>query len=193
MLLTLPQLVSLGLTDSSWAAHHINTQCRFQTVPRFCLKECFWGFNRNANIEIDHHSASHKLPGAFKKLRHLRVLNINFNLCRGSPTRTAFISLLRNWVFWLQRLTIVSWSTMPVDVVMKYCPNLVRLDLCCVAIVQGGIETDSKNFRQLKRLIVAGVDKESLEYLLRNCVNLKELLLYDAHCLTTLCCPKSSK
>ncbi|GIX85101.1 uncharacterized protein CEXT_14451 [Caerostris extrusa] len=49
MLQTLPQLVSLGLTDSSWAAHHINATCRFQTVSRFGLKECFWGFNSNVN------------------------------------------------------------------------------------------------------------------------------------------------
>ncbi|GIY57738.1 hypothetical protein CDAR_69851, partial [Caerostris darwini] len=211
VLQTHPNLVSLGLTDSSWAAHHINTACRFQTVPRFGLKECFWGFNRTVNrfdrirqvaytlqysefvkssvalfplveklIIIVHHI---NCLEHLKKLRHLRGLTINFNLCRGSPIRTAFISLLREIGPQLRHLTIMSRSTMPVDVVMKYCPNLVRLDVCCAAIVQGGIETDSRNFRQLKWLIVAGVDKESLEYLLRHCLNLKELLLYDAHCL----------
>ncbi|GIX90781.1 hypothetical protein CEXT_135161 [Caerostris extrusa] len=47
MLRNHPRLVSLGDTDSSWAAHHIYTSCRRDTAPRFGLKECFWCFNRN--------------------------------------------------------------------------------------------------------------------------------------------------
>ncbi|GIY64008.1 uncharacterized protein CDAR_31231 [Caerostris darwini] len=47
MLQNHPKLLSLGNTDSSWAAHHIYRTCRMDTVPRFGLKECFWGFNRN--------------------------------------------------------------------------------------------------------------------------------------------------
>ncbi|GIY64010.1 hypothetical protein CDAR_31241 [Caerostris darwini] len=72
---------------------------------------------------------------------------------------------------------------MPVDVVMKYCSNVVHLDLCCSVIVQGGIEADFNNFRQLEKLIVGKVDEESLEYILRNASNLRELLLVDALCL----------
>ncbi|GIX90796.1 hypothetical protein CEXT_135211 [Caerostris extrusa] len=44
-----PKLISLEDTDSSWAAHHIYTTCRTDTVPRFGLKECFWGFNSYVN------------------------------------------------------------------------------------------------------------------------------------------------
>ncbi|GIY75092.1 hypothetical protein CDAR_371931 [Caerostris darwini] len=47
----------------------------------------------------------------------------------------------------------------------------------------GGIESDLKKFRQLKRLLVREVEEESLEYLLRNALNLRELLLVDAVCL----------
>ncbi|GIY46488.1 hypothetical protein CEXT_43321 [Caerostris extrusa] len=47
MLLNHPKLVSLGDTDSSRAAHHIYKTCRRDTVPRFGLKECFWGFTKN--------------------------------------------------------------------------------------------------------------------------------------------------
>ncbi|GIZ03701.1 hypothetical protein CEXT_159631 [Caerostris extrusa] len=73
----------------------------------------------------------------------------------------------------LKCFVIVSHKAMPVDFVMKYCPNVVHLDLCCSAIVQGGIEIDSKNFRQLEKLIVREVDEESLAYLLRNALNLR--------------------
>ncbi|GIY31626.1 hypothetical protein CDAR_22091 [Caerostris darwini] len=47
MLQNHPKLVSLGNTDSSWAAHHIYTTCRMDTFPRFGLKKCFWGVNKN--------------------------------------------------------------------------------------------------------------------------------------------------
>ncbi|GIX90793.1 hypothetical protein CEXT_135201 [Caerostris extrusa] len=80
-------------------------------------------------------------------------------------------------------LSIAVRSTVPADAVMKYRSNVAHLYPRCSAIVQGGIETDSKNSRQLKRLIVLEVNEESLKYLLRNSVNLKELLLYDALCL----------
>ncbi|GIY64004.1 uncharacterized protein CDAR_31221 [Caerostris darwini] len=206
-----PKLISLEDTDSSRAAHHIYTKCRTDTVPRFGLKECFWGFNsyvnefnprkqiaytqqysefvkssvalfplvEKLNMVVYHKNCLEHL----KKLRHLRVLEIDFSLCHGSPTRIAFISLLSEIGPQLKRLSIAVRSTLPVDVVMKYCSNVVHLYLRCSAIVQGGIETDSKNFRQLKRLIVFEVNEESLKYLLRNSVNLKELLLYDALCL----------
>ncbi|GIY16486.1 hypothetical protein CEXT_15031 [Caerostris extrusa] len=49
MLQNHPKLLSLGYTDSSWAAHHIYTTCKMDTDLRFGLKECFWGFNRYAN------------------------------------------------------------------------------------------------------------------------------------------------
>ncbi|GIY74518.1 uncharacterized protein CDAR_22011 [Caerostris darwini] len=180
------------------------------TVPRFGLKECFWGFSsvdkfnrRKQMAYTQQYSKFVKSSVALfplvekliivvyhknclehlKKLRHLCVLDINFNLCRGTPTRTAFISLLSEIGPQLRCLSIVTRSTMPIDVLMKYCPNVVHLDLCCTAIVQGGIEADSKNFRQLKRVCVVVVDEESLKYLLQNSVNLIELLLIDAICL----------
>ncbi|GIX75598.1 uncharacterized protein CDAR_101851 [Caerostris darwini] len=210
MLQNHPKLVSLGNTDSSLTAHHIYTTCRMDTVPRFGLKECFWGFNRgveefNRNqiaytqqysefvkssvvlfpfveklrIAVYHEDCLEHL----KRLKHLRVLEINFSLCCGLPAYTAFISLLSEIGPQLKFLLIVTYSTMPVDVVMKYCSNVVHLDLRCSSIVQGGIETDSKNFRHLKKLMLREMDKESLEYLLRNSLNLKELLLYEALCL----------
>ncbi|GIY71921.1 uncharacterized protein CDAR_164331 [Caerostris darwini] len=209
MLQNHPKLVSLGITDSSWAAHHIYTTCKMDTVPRFGLKECFWGFNRNVDIFNGNQIAYTQQYPEFvkssvvlfplveklcivvyhedciqhlKKLKHLRVLEIDFSSCCCSPARTAFISLLSEIGPQLKRLSIVGRSTMPVDVVMKYCSNVVRLDLRCSAIVQGGIETDSNNFRHLKKLIVIGMDEESLEYLLRNSLNLKELLLVEALC-----------
>ncbi|GIY16478.1 hypothetical protein CEXT_14961 [Caerostris extrusa] len=46
-----------------------------------------------------------------------------------------------------------------------------------------GIETDSNDFRQLKKLMVRKVNEESSEYLLRNSLNFRELLLFDALCL----------
>ncbi|GIY64000.1 uncharacterized protein CDAR_31201 [Caerostris darwini] len=215
-----PKLVSLGNTDSSWAAHHIYTTCRMDTFPRFGLKDCFWGVNKNVEefnrkkiaytqqfpefvkssvvlfplveklyIVVYHEDCIHHL----KKLKHLRVLKINFSLCCGLPARTAFISLLSEFGPQLKCLSIVGHSTMPVDVVMKYCSNVVHLDLSCSATVQGGIETDSNNFRQLEKLIVYEVDKESLEYLLRNALNLRELLLIDALCLDDTLLHKISK
>ncbi|GIX85656.1 uncharacterized protein CDAR_62051 [Caerostris darwini] len=210
MLQNHPKLVSFGKTDSSWAAHHIYTTCKM-TVPQFGLKECFFGFNRYVNdfnstkqiaytqqysefvksavvlfplveklrIVVYHKNCLEHL----KKLKHLRVLEIDFNLCRGSPARTAFISLLSEIGPQLKCLVILGHKSMPVDVVMKYCSNVVHLDLRCSAIVQGGIETDSKNFRQLEKLALFKVNKESLECLLRNSLNLRELLLVDALCL----------
>ncbi|GIY57608.1 hypothetical protein CEXT_700581 [Caerostris extrusa] len=47
MLQNHPKLVSLGNTDSSWAAHHIHATCKMDTEPRFGLKECFWGFTKH--------------------------------------------------------------------------------------------------------------------------------------------------
>ncbi|GIX68904.1 uncharacterized protein CDAR_211091, partial [Caerostris darwini] len=210
MLQNHPRLISLGNTDSSWAAHHIYSTCRKDIVPRFGLKECFWGFNRNVEkfngnqitytqrypeiikssvvlfplieklrIVVYHEDCLQHL----KKLKHLCELEIYFNLCCGSSARTAFISLLSEIGLQLKRLSIVCRSTMPADVVMKYCSNVVHLDLCCSAIVQGGIEADSNNFRQLEKLIVREMNEESLEYLLRNSLNLKELLLVEAICL----------
>ncbi|GIX90776.1 uncharacterized protein CEXT_135152 [Caerostris extrusa] len=206
-----PKLVSLGNTDSSWAAHHIYTTCKLDTVLRFGLKECFWGFNRcvkkfnprkqiaytqqysefvkssvalfplveKLSIVVYHRNCLEHL----KKLKHLCVLEINFTLCCGLLARTAFTSLLSEIGPQLKILSIVVQSTMPVDVVMKYCSNVVHLDLCCSAIVQGRIETDSKNFMHLKKLIVHEVDEESLKYLLRYSLNLRELLLINALCL----------
>ncbi|GIY27803.1 uncharacterized protein CDAR_318461 [Caerostris darwini] len=208
MLQNHPKLVTLGYTDSSLAAHHIYTTCKMDTGLRFGLKECFWGFNRYVNkvnarkqiayaqqysefvkssvalfplVEKLHIVVYHKnCLDHLKKLKHLCVLEINFNLCCGLPARTAFISLLSEIGPQLKCLSIVGHSTMPVDVVMKYCSNVVHLDLCCRAIVQGGIETDSKNFIHLKKLYVREVDEKSLEYLLRYSLNLRELLLADA-------------
>ncbi|GIY11429.1 uncharacterized protein CDAR_536051 [Caerostris darwini] len=200
MLQNHPKLVSLGDTDSSWAAHHIHTTCRTGTVPRFGLKDCFWGYNRNVEkFNRNQIAYTQQFPEFvksaailfplveklrivvynedcmehLKKLKHLRVLEIDFKLCGDSSA--AFISLLSEIGHRLKCLSIVGGSDMPVDVVMKYCSNVVHLDLCC-----RGIETDSKNFRQLKRLLVRNVDEESLEYLLRNALNLRELLLVDA-------------
>ncbi|GIY58714.1 hypothetical protein CDAR_504071 [Caerostris darwini] len=59
----------------------------------------------------------------------------------------------------------------------------MHLHLGCSAIVQWDIEADSNNFRQLEKLMVREVDKESLVYLLRNSLKLKELLLVEALCL----------
>ncbi|GIY11355.1 uncharacterized protein CDAR_535591 [Caerostris darwini] len=208
MLQNHPKLVSLGDTDSSWAAHHIHTTCRTDTVSRFVLKDCFWGYNRNVQ-RFDRNQIAYiqQFPEFvkssvilfplveklhivvynedcmehLKKLKHLRVLEIDFKLCGDSSA--AFISLLSEIGHQLKCLSIVGGSAMPVDVVMKYCSNVVHLDLYCRAIVQGGIETDSKNFRQLKRLLVREAEEESLGYLLRNSLNLRELLLFDAVCL----------
>ncbi|GIX67454.1 hypothetical protein CEXT_420981 [Caerostris extrusa] len=210
MLQNHPGLVSLGDTDSSWAAHHIYTTCRMDIVPRFGLKKCFWGFNKNVEKilqtanrlhptisrigqklcsfvsprrEITHYSVSRRLHAAFKKLKHLRVLEIDFSLCCGLPARTAFISLLSEIGPQLKGLSILDDNPMPVDVIMKYCSNVVHLDLSCKAIVQGGIETDTNKFRQLEKLLLYEMDAESLEYLLRNSLNLRKLLLVDALCL----------
>ncbi|GIY58713.1 uncharacterized protein CDAR_504061 [Caerostris darwini] len=129
-----PKLMSLGNTDSSCAADHIYTTCRRGTVPRFGLKECFWGFNsliaftrrqqipysrqyskfvkssvalfplvEKLSIVVYHKNCLEHL----KKLKHLCVLEINFNLCRGSTTRTAFIYLLRKIGPQLKCLSIV--------------------------------------------------------------------------------------
>ncbi|GIY68957.1 uncharacterized protein CDAR_113871 [Caerostris darwini] len=209
MLQNHPKLVSLGNTDSSLAAHDIYTTCRIDTVPRFGLKECFWGFNRNVEkfdrkqiaytqqypqiikssvilfplleklrILVYHEDCIEHL----KKLKHLRVLEIDLRLCCSSSAHTAFISLLSEIGPQLKRLSIVSYSTIPVDVVMKYCSNVVHLDLCCSAIVQGGIETDSNNFRQLEKITVREVDKEALEYFLRNSLKMNEVLHVPAPC-----------
>ncbi|GIY72362.1 uncharacterized protein CDAR_572381, partial [Caerostris darwini] len=195
MLQNHPKLVSLGYTDSSWAAHHIYTTCRLEIVSQFGLKECFWGFNRNVDKCKEHPIAYTQQFPEFvkssvalfplveklcivvyhedciqhlKKLKHLRVLEINFNLCCGLPARTAFISLLSEIGPQLKDLSIVDRSPMPVDIIMKYCSNVVHLDLRCSAIVQGGIETDSNNFRQLEKLSILEVDEEALEYFLRS-------------------------
>ncbi|GIX90802.1 uncharacterized protein CEXT_135231 [Caerostris extrusa] len=164
MLQNHPKLVSLGDTDSSWVAHHIHTTCRMDIVPRFGLKECFWGFNGHVEkfkespiaynqqfpeyvkssvvlfplvekllIEVHHEDCMQYL----KKLKHLRVLEINFNLCYGLSARTAFISLLSEIGPQLKRLVIVGRTSMPVDVIMKYCSNVVSLELRCNTIVQG--------------------------------------------------------
>ncbi|GIY04504.1 uncharacterized protein CDAR_252981 [Caerostris darwini] len=210
MLQNHPKLVSLGDTDSSWAAHHIYTTCRMDIVPRFGLKKCFWGFNKNVEefyrqqtayiqqfpvfvkssvvlfplvekllIIVYHEDCIQHL----KKLKHLRVLEIDFSLCCGLPARTAFISLLSEIGPQLKGLSILDHKPMPVDVIMKYCSNVVQMDLRCKAIVQGGIETDSHHFRQLEKLLLNEMDAESLEYLLRNSLKLKELLLVDALCV----------
>ncbi|GIY93408.1 uncharacterized protein CEXT_575821 [Caerostris extrusa] len=191
MLQNHPKLVSLGDTDSSWAAHHIYTTYRMEIVPRFGLKECFWGFNRNVDtckespfaytqqfpefvkssvalfplveklcVVVHHKDCIEHL----KKLKHLRMLEIDFSLCRGSSAYTAFISLLSEIGPQLKRLSIVGRSTMPVDVVMKYCSNVIHLHLLCGAIVQGELKLIPTIFRKLEKLTVLEVDEESLGY-----------------------------
>ncbi|GIY04506.1 hypothetical protein CDAR_253001 [Caerostris darwini] len=124
MLQNHPKLASLGITDSSWAAHHIYTTCRMDTVPRFGLKECFWGFNRNVEkfdrkqiaytqqypeivkssvilfplveklrILVYHEDCIEHL----KKLKRLRVLEIDLRLCCGSSAHRIYIPVKRNW------------------------------------------------------------------------------------------------
>ncbi|GIY71408.1 hypothetical protein CDAR_189391 [Caerostris darwini] len=126
-----------------------------------------------------------------KKLKHLRVLEIDFNLCYGLSARTAFISLLSEIGPQLKQLVIVGRISVPVDVVMKYCSNVVSLELRCNTIVQGGIETDSNNFRQLEKLNIRRVNEESLEYLLRNSLNLRVLFVSMLFVWMTLFCTKS--
>ncbi|GIY37757.1 uncharacterized protein CDAR_422341, partial [Caerostris darwini] len=215
MLQNHPKLVSLGNTDSSWAAHHIYTTYRMKIVPQFGLKECFWGFN--INVGPNPKENRKEIPIAYiqqfpefvkssvalfplveklcivvyhedciqhlKKLKHLRVLEIDFNWCYGLSARTAFISLLSEIGPQLKQLVILGRISVPVDVVMKYCSNVVSLELRCSTNVQGGIETDSNNFRQLEKLSIRRVNEESLEYLLRNSLNLRVLFVLDALCL----------
>ncbi|GIY79041.1 hypothetical protein CDAR_610751 [Caerostris darwini] len=86
-----------------------------------------------------------------KQLKHLRVLKIDFSLYRGSPARTAFISLLSEIGPQLKCLVILGHKSMPVDVVMKYCSNVVHLDLRCSPIVQGELKLIRKILDSWKR------------------------------------------
>ncbi|GIX83081.1 hypothetical protein CEXT_441081 [Caerostris extrusa] len=179
-----PKLVSLGDTDSSWAAHHIHTTCRTDRVPRFGLKDCFWGyninvqrFNRNQIAYIQQFPEFVKSSVIlFPLVEKLRIvvynedcIDIYFPVERNRPS--AEVSFDCGWKCHACRR----------------CHEILFECGTSGFILQGnrsgGIETDSKNFRQLKRLLVREVEEESLEYLLQNSLNLRELLLVDAVCL----------
>ncbi|GIY45422.1 uncharacterized protein CDAR_89881 [Caerostris darwini] len=45
MLKNHPRLMSLGQSDSSWAAHHIGNNSKRDAHPQYGLRKCFWGFS----------------------------------------------------------------------------------------------------------------------------------------------------
>ncbi|GIX97667.1 hypothetical protein CEXT_580451 [Caerostris extrusa] len=181
MLQNHPKLVSLGDTDSSWAAHHIHTTCRTDTVPRFVLKDCFWGYNRNVEKFNRNQIAYIQQFPEFVKSSAILFPLVEKLLVRRF-VGSIYFPVERNWPS----------AEVSFNCGWKYhaCGRCHEILFECGTsgfMLQGnrsgGIETDSKNFRQLKRLLVRNVDEESLEYLLRNALNLRELLLVDAVCL----------
>ncbi|GIX67457.1 hypothetical protein CEXT_420991 [Caerostris extrusa] len=163
MLKTHPRLVSLGNTDSSWAAHHIYTTCRMDTVPRFGLKECFWGFNRNVEkFDRKQIAYTQQYPEIVKSSR-------------------IYIPVKRNWPS----------VEAPFDCELQHNASRRRHEILFECgtfgfMLQrnrsGGIETDSNNFRQLKKLTVREVDEEALEYFLRNSLKMNGVLHVNAPC-----------
>ncbi|GIZ04368.1 hypothetical protein CEXT_682711 [Caerostris extrusa] len=182
-----PKLVSLGNTDSSRAAHHIYTTCGRDTVPQYGLKECFWGCNSYVNgfnpskqiAGTQQYSAFVKISVVlFPLVEKLRIVVYHKKLPPAfKRTETSACAgngfYLLPWFVGTYRIYFFAKRNWPA----------AEVPFDCGVIVQGGIETESKNFRRLEKLILFEVDKESLEYLLRNSLNLRELLLFDALCL----------
>ncbi|GIY93411.1 uncharacterized protein CEXT_575841 [Caerostris extrusa] len=180
MLQNHPKLVSLGYTDSSWAAHYIYTTRKMYTVPRFGLKECFWGFNSYVN-----------------KFNRREQIAYTQQYSKFVKSSVALFPLFVPWIAHTYRIYFLVKRNWPTTQVLCDWESQSHASRRCHEILfkcgtfafmlqrnrSGGIEIDSKNFRQLEKLIVREVDEESLEYLLRNALNMRELLLFDAFCL----------
>ncbi|GIY16480.1 hypothetical protein CEXT_14971 [Caerostris extrusa] len=171
-----PKLVSLGNTDSSWAAHHIYTTCKLDTVLRFGLKECFWGFNSYVADFIPRKQIAY----AQQYSEFVKSSVVLFPLVEK-------LSILVLWYVGTYRIYFPvkrNWPTAeaPFDCGSK--PHACRLyheilfecgtiGFTLQRYRSGGIETDSNNFRQLEKLTVLEVDEESIGIFFAKCVEIE--------------------
>ncbi|GIY39027.1 uncharacterized protein CEXT_80031 [Caerostris extrusa] len=116
-------------------------------------------------------------------LSNLTFLNLNFKFC-DSFCLPEIITLLSKVGHKLKYLLIEKpledfHLRFPVNVICKHCDNLETFGVFGNSVVEGK-QVDYPSLKKLKKLSILNSDKDSLYYMLKNCVNLEELSLFFA-------------
>ncbi|GIY91085.1 uncharacterized protein CDAR_46081 [Caerostris darwini] len=214
MLKNHPRLMSLGQSDSSWAAHHIGNNSKRDAHPQYGLRKCFWGFSIAVEDNPEQIAAYNLMfPEVIrssilifplvvelhivvrhenclehlKNLKHLGSLSINFEFCSDnySSALSKLLSLLSAIGPKLKILELLQFHNVPVNIIFRHCPDLEFFQLYGAAIICGSVKTVYE-FKNLKTLFVERMDAMSLQYLLRNSRDLRILYLEEASCLNDL-------
>ncbi|GBN22171.1 hypothetical protein AVEN_211480-1 [Araneus ventricosus] len=173
----------------------------------FQLRRCVWG--KHLRIEDPHEKSAYKsrfcdkmrfavtlcpliqelifqvhAKDAIKELRALKqltLLRIDFIVCEDDFVPD-FVALLQEIGPQIKHLSVLSNRRVPVDVICDCCLHLQSFEIDGPTVVNDSSNA-SGNF-PLKRLklysLYEEVDKESLLFLLSNCMYLEELFLDDA-------------
>ncbi|XP_055930932.1 uncharacterized protein LOC129961117 isoform X1 [Argiope bruennichi] len=207
VLLNCPELVSVGMVDSSLAIAGI--QKKRKEPLRFQLRRCFWGvaymrrfrertvlklFNYRSEFSAIIKTAVSSCPLVeeliidvhdenclqyLSQLPMLTFLVINFKHYYCSKLRDPLISLFSQIGPQIKHLSIQKVKNIPINDICEYCPNLLSLQIIGTITVSEP-SAISSNLRNLKRLYVSTADQVSFRFLLSNCLHLEELFLGTA-------------
>ncbi|CAL1292076.1 unnamed protein product [Larinioides sclopetarius] len=210
ILLSFPNLISVGLVDSSLPLKFIYKTKN--SIPlHLRLRRCFWGLSHDSYLRVANTRKLSTYKKGFSKiiklavlfcpiieelainvfheeglqhlcaLEHLTFLSINFNYC-DHDYMSVWYSVLKKIGPQLKHLSVEASSDIPVNAICDNCVNLESLRIRGKAIVTETASTIS-NLPYLRRILLMCMDNRSLIFLLSKCPLLTEMFLDCAVCL----------
>ncbi|GBO19780.1 hypothetical protein AVEN_182991-1 [Araneus ventricosus] len=210
VLLSFPNLISVGLVDSSLPLKFIH-KTKSSVPLHLKLRRCFWGLSHDSYLRVVNTRKLSTYRKGFSKiiklavvscpyieelvinvfheeclqqlclLQHLTFLSINFNYC-DHDYMSVWFAVLKKIGPQLKHLSVEASTNIPVNAICDNCVNLESLRIRGKAVV-GETASTSSNLPHLRRLLLMCMDNRSLMFLLSNCPLLTEMFLDCAVCL----------
>ncbi|GBM39675.1 hypothetical protein AVEN_104895-1 [Araneus ventricosus] len=207
VLLNCPELVSVGMVDSSIAITSIQKK-RIEPLE-FRLRRCFWGvaymrrFRERITLKLVNYRRefSEMIKTAVSSCPHveelvidvhdenclqhlaqlpkLTFLVINFKHYYCNRLQDLFLSLFSRIGPQIKHLSIQKVKNIPINEICDYCPNLQSLQIMGT-ITCSEQPKISPSLRNLRRLNISTGDETTLRFLISNCLHLEELFLGTA-------------
>ncbi|KAF8788835.1 uncharacterized protein LOC129957363 [Argiope bruennichi] len=211
VLLGFPNLISVGLADSSLPLKLILKTQRNSFSLHFKLRRCFWGISHDNYLRVANTKKLSTYRKGFSKiikmavlscpcteelvinvfheeclqhlclLKNLTFLSINFNYC-DSDYMPAWFSVLKEIGPQLKHLSVEKSSDIQLNVICDNCFNLESLRIRGKATIAEATST-IPNLPHLRRLLLMCMNEGSLMYMLSRCPLLTEMFLDCALCL----------